>query len=160
MARRIKPLQLPGTRPEGRAATDERRTLLDSMHRVDREIGRIYRAGPFIRNSLAYEMESLGDEALIGHESAILHRYADYQRRAAQHRRSGASVTSEKFSTRARVVLAQNAQLLARIKPVGRLTRHGVASRIFTEWDRRGDGGARPALITLRRWVQRAVPES
>lgn len=157
--RKAPPLSLPGTMPSWAQATpnQQRRAqvLLLSMERARREIVRTYRRALTVPHSLAFALESLGDEAMIGHEYAVLARYRERLSVATRLRQAGAVATRAESKRRAERVMEKNADLLDRLAR-GTITQHGAAWTIYTRWDKRGEGGC-PALITLRRWIASAM---
>lgn len=128
---------------------------LGAMERARLDIVRTYRTAFTISHALAYEMESVGDEAMRGHEERVLAEYAERLRVARDHRHAGSRSTRDSFSPRTAAVLKKNEDLLARVAR-GSLSRHGAALLIDRDWERRGQG-ERPAFITLRRWINKAV---
>lgn len=125
------------------------------MERARHNIVRTYRTAFTIPHFLAYEVESVGDEAMHGREDRVLGEYAERLRIAHAHRQAGSRATRATFSPRAQAILKKNADLLARIGR-GNLSSHGAALMIERDWERRGEG-ERPAFITLRRWINKAV---
>jgi hypothetical protein len=152
--------------------TEEEKFKLDESfahdEKIRKEILRTYKHGITTPDNHAYDMASLGDESLIGHEQRILEADDTYAYRAKRYREKGAANTKDKNYERREALRGINQNLISRIRPNGRYTLHRVAQLIHDQWEsmspsqkfpgeeslsRRGDGHDRPSVITIGRWI-------
>jgi len=137
--------------------------------RIRQEILKTFKHGRTTPDSHAYDMASIGDESLIGHEQKILDEDAKFALRAKRYRQSGAAATKDKTADRKANIKKNNHRLISKIQPSSRYTLHSVAQMIHDQWEemtpaqkisgecsmaRRGDGKERPSVSTIRRWIE------
>ncbi len=156
-----------GPRPSwSRPPTSGRQSqdLYDRLRAVEEElIGRTVRKRPTIphahvlRLALANELSSREFEEL---------RTADEQlkQQGQKNRREGgkANAAARLKETTARIeeLRKKNTDLIAKIKPQGRLSVSSVAAKILDKWAERGDGGKPPPRSTLCRWLKKLTTSS
>jgi len=146
-------------RPMSEGERREIDCMLDSFGKVEKEILRQYRTSATIPKSHAYEMASLGDEALQGFESAIVSRDQQYQVDAGRARSKGGQARGEEPSFRAQKVAEINKDLIEKVKS-GEMRFGEAARRIHDRWETRGAPGFRqPSKKTLERDIRRVVSE-
>ena len=137
--------------------------------RIRQEILKKFKHGRTTPDSHAYDMASIGDESLIGHEQRILDEDAKFALRAKKYRQSGAAATKNKIADRKADIKKNNQRLISEIHPSSRYTLHCVAKMIHNQWKEmssaqkmsgessmacRGDGKERPSVSTIRRWIE------
>jgi hypothetical protein len=61
--------------------------------------------------------------------------------------KEGGKQTQEESKRLAELLFDKNKDLLDRLKPLGNLTVHGVATTIYKEWTTRGDGSEKPKSV-------------
>ena len=155
--------------------TDERTKELEESfrqsERVRQEILRGYKHGPTTPDNHAYEMASLGDESMMGHEARILENDKRFAKRQSVYRVRGAESTKEKAEDRAQLLVQKNRVLIGLISTTQTYTINKVAGLIEHQWeamspgnilkgeppdmDKRGIGGPRPSLKTIERWIKK-----
>ena len=140
--------------------------------RVRQEILRDYKHGPTTPDNHAYEMASLGDESLTGHEARILQNDKEFAERQSVYRVRGAESTKQKADDRAQQLAQKNRVLIGLINTTGVYTVNKVAGMIEAQWDamtpgnilkgeppdmgRRGIDGPKPSLKTIERWIEKS----
>jgi len=139
--------------------------------RIRQEILRDYKHGPTTPDNHAYEMASLGDESMMGHEARILQNDKEFAERQSAYRVRGAESTKEKAEDRAQLLVQKNRVLIGLISTTQTYTINKVAGLIEHQWeamspgnilkgeppdmDKRGIGGPRPSLKTIERWINK-----
>lgn len=126
--------------------------------RVRKQILKEYKYGATTPNAHAYDMASLGDESLQGHEHAILARDREYKEVADRARLKSSVQKRNTTDTQACKVCEHFRTLLSRAKPLGPLSRSDVARRMQSRWPPDGSLGAVPSERTLRDWIRRGSP--
>jgi hypothetical protein len=140
--------------------------------RVRQEILRDYKHGPTTPDNHAYEMASLGDESLKGHEARILQNDKEFAERQSVYRVRGAESTKQKANERAQQLAQKNRVLIGLINTTRVYTVNKVAGMIEAQWDamtpgnilkdeppdmgRRGIDGPKPSLKTIERWIEKS----
>ncbi len=132
------------------------------------EILKSYKHGRTTPDAHAYAMASIGDESLIGYEQVILDADDKYARRAKHYRDEGTRTTKNKSATRQEIIRSININLISKIQTSSAYSVYRVAKIIYDQWDlllpaqklleeislkRRGDGGIRPSITTIGRWI-------
>jgi len=133
------------------------------------EILKEYKHGVTTPDEHAYLMDSLGHEMFQGYEQQILANDKRYAEDAKSYRRRGAATTAESSTTRKNQIIKKNKILIDKMNNSQTYTVNSVAQQIHKQWDSipaagrhsgepsglsaRGDGGVRPAISTLRRWL-------
>ena len=155
--------------------TDERTKELEESfrqsERVRQELLRDYKHGPTTPDNHAYEMASLGDESMMGHEVRILENDKIFAERQSVYRVRGAESTKEKADDRAQLLVQKNRVLIGLISTTQTYTINKVAGLIAHQWeamspgnilkgeppgmDKRGIDGPRPSLKTIERWIKK-----
>ncbi len=150
-----------------------------SMQRTKDEILSDYHSYPTIPHGHIFELASLGDEALSGHEERILLNDAKLYQDAVDFRHSGGAERRKSTATRDVELCQKNRVLLGRVNPLGPLTLTDAARRIRLQWtcippesrapgeeklDCRGivwtgnDAAQIPSIKTILRAIKRASP--
>jgi hypothetical protein len=141
------------TSPES-AAFAERCKDVD---RVESEILDQYRISPTTPKQHAFEMASLGDESLEGHEDEILARDEAYISRANVSRQAGATERSNTARANALALGHKNKAVIARVRS-GELSINSAAHHIHRKWHETGIVGLdRPSIRTISRYLILAI---
>lgn len=119
---------------------------------IEKEIYKAYGVGPYVSKILALEMESIGDEAIKGFENEILDKFSEAQEALKDSRLMGASKTKENAKMRAYDVWGKNLDLYEKI--ANKEIKPDLAAKIILRaWEAKGDGGPRPAINTIKKWL-------
>lgn len=129
-----------------------------SYERAKQQILKAFKYGAITPDRHAYEMASVGDEALEGHETAILQRDSDYLAREAMVRTKGHQKRSTNTQNRAELACTYFAGTLARTRPLGHLSLSAAAGYMRLRWPSDGSLGEKPTAQTLCNWIKRASP--
>lgn len=155
--------------PERRRMTPtekgEMQALIESFNQWEKEILKDY-PNPIPRR-LAYEMASLGDESMEGHEQDVLRRYEKGRSNNLKNLSEGTIVKKISAAKRKEEILLKNEALINKIGTRPYTTNH-VAKKILKEWDsiplggqigqsshlkKRGDDEKRPSVRALNGWI-------
>jgi hypothetical protein len=158
---------------------NELASWLTSLDLAEKAILSDYSGYPNIPRDHIFEMASLGDEALSGHEEKVQKKGAACLQNADKFRRSGGDARKDIAAARDTELCQKNRVLLERVKPLGPLTTTSAAKKILAQWnhippesrapgeeklERRGvpekgqDGGKIPNIRTIVRAIQRGSP--
>lgn len=129
--------------------------MLKNGEEVRQQILKDFKTHKMIPDDHAYTMASLGDESLEGFENKIIAQDNYYQEKIKSSTARGGETLSLEADRRALAVWNKNKDLLARIK--NKLTLNGAASIIRDNWDKRGDGGNKPSINSIKNWYQRLI---
>ena len=80
----------------------------------------------------------------------------EYQRKVRavkDGQKEGGKQTQEKATRFAEILLGKNKDLLDRRKPLGNLSVHGIATKIFKEWSTRGIGESNKSVKQIERYI-------
>jgi hypothetical protein len=139
--------------------TKEQKEFYETMEingeEVRKQILKDFKTHKIIPDDHAYTMASLGDDSLIGYENQIIADDNYYQQKIKESTARGGETLSLEADRRALAVWNKNKDLLARIK--NKLTLNGAASIIRDNWDKRGDGGNKPSINSIKNWYQRLI---
>jgi hypothetical protein len=138
--------------PEEKKLWDE-----DAAHSEKVRKSLVANYSPLTPYSLVYELESLGDESMFGHEQDILDRYEKYKNKEMHGKINGAAETSSQADANAEKLWAKNQALVQRIEK-GSLSLHGAAKSIFNDWSNKGIEGEKPTVKTISNWYKRTRP--
>jgi hypothetical protein len=148
--------------------------ILRNLEDAESEVLSDYESYPTIPRSHIYEMASLGDESMIGHEGLILERDSKLRQDAISNRHKGGDERKQIANSRAKLLCEKNRILLEKMKPLGRLSKNRVATIIQDQWndiplgnrlpgeegmDRRGiedlgiNAGKIPSVKTIERYI-------
>jgi hypothetical protein len=144
-----------------RMTAAERADLEESLaagERVRRQILKDYKHGATTPNAHAYDMASLGDESMEGHEAEVIARDHTYKTIADEARGKGGHENRKTADRQATLVCEHFRKLLSRAVPLGQLSRLEVARRMQDRWPPDGRLGEVPSERTLRNWIERASP--
>jgi hypothetical protein len=144
-----------------RMTAAERAELEESFvadERVRRQILKAYKHGATTPDAHAYDMASLGDESMEGHEAEVIARDHTYKEIADDARGKGGHKNRKKADRRAALVCEHFRGLLSRAVPLGPLSRSEVARRMQHRWPSDGRLGKLPSEKTLRNWIERGSP--
>jgi hypothetical protein len=123
-----------------------------NLEEIRKQILATYRHGNSTPTTHAYNMASLGDESLHGHESNILKEDEEYKKRADRYREKGTNEAVRSAQLRVTKVAKHFESLLARTKPLGPLTHAEAARRMLRSWPK--EFGEAPSERTLRRQIK------
>ncbi len=150
-----------------------------SMDRTKDEILSDYHSYPTIPHDHIFEVASLGDDALSGHEERILKNEAKLHQDAVEYRNLGGEEREKSTSARDTELCQKNRILLERVRPFGPLSLTSAAKIIQSQWtcippesrvpgeeklDRRGvawtgeDATKIPGIRTIVRAIEKASP--
>ena len=113
--------------------------------------------GLLIPHSLVYELASLGDESMFGHEQDVLDRYEKYITKQTEGQLNGAQETAIQADSNAERLWNKNQALVKRIEE-GTLSLNGAAKIISNDWLNKGIEGERPTIKTISNWYKRTKP--
>ena len=155
----------------------KKKQLLESIahgETIRLEILQTYKTSATIPDDHAYQMASLGDESMIGHEREVIQRDERYQQQAIAFRAAGVRIVSGTATGRAKVLCEKNRVLLELMKPFGNLTLSDVARKIRRDWANlhphslmpgetgklkdRGLLGDPPSIRTIKNYIRQASP--
>jgi len=143
---------------------------LDDMERVNKEILKKYKINQSVPDLHAYDMASLGDEAMDGFNESVISKNKQYKVAIRVYRTRGGKKTQKNSITRGDEIFRKNYVLISKIGKIKAYNRKTVSERIYNEWDRvesllpgepealkaRGDadqGNKKAAFITIWRWI-------
>jgi hypothetical protein len=126
---------------------------LEQLESVRQEILSDYKHDPTIPNKHAYEMASLGDESMFGHENDVLARGHAYRARSQERHARGALSSSQKSMEKARWLCEDNSDLIERMESPGGPSLNSVVTIIADHWHDRGVTDKHPSKRTLTRWI-------
>lgn len=149
------PAHLQGMTVAEQAAVDE---SLAAGELLRRKILKEYKHGATTPDAHAYDMASLGDESMEGHEADVLARDRAYKRRADEAREKSSKEKRKAADKQATLVCEHFRELLRRAVPLGQLSRSEVARRMQDRWPSDGRLGEVPSEKTLRNWIERGSP--
>jgi hypothetical protein len=132
--------------------------MLDNMEEVRKEILKTYKHSATTPNQHAYDMASIGDEMLEGHEARILQRDKEYAKRARGFQQSSGKETKKVANTKAKEIYLKNKSLIDKIKPLGHHSVTSAAKTILLHWNKRGIHGEKPSERTIRNLIIRGSP--
>lgn len=138
-----------------KAELDER---FEHDERIRQEILKDFKHGRTTPNSHAYEMASLGDEALYGFEDQVFQRDAVYRDRADAYRRGGSRAVHNNSLSRAAEVCRNFKPMLDRVEPRGQLSLTHASELMRRLWNQYHNKGDPPSARTLRTWIRQASP--
>lgn len=113
--------------------------------------------GPLIPHSLIYELASLGDESMFGHEQEILDRYEKYKNKEILGKINGAVETSSQADANAERLWKKNQDLIKRIEN-HTISLSGASKIIINDWQNKGIEGDKPTFKTISNWYKRIRP--
>ncbi len=125
--------------------------MLRNLEDAESEVLSDYESYPTIPRSHIYEMASLGDESMAGHEDLILERDSKLRQDAISNRHKGGDESKQIASDRAKLLCGKNRFLLEKMKPLGRLSKNRVATIIHDQWDRMPLGNRQPGEENMDR---------
>lgn len=128
------------------------KTFLESTEKAKNTILEGY--SPFLSHSLIYELASLDDESLHGHEATILEKFNLWKQKEIRSMKRGAKETKSIAESKAKDLWGKNEKLVARIQSKS-ISLHGAASNIVDHWDRKGIKGKCPSVKTISNWYKR-----
>lgn len=108
--------------------------LIASMDRTEKEIISQYKYSHTTSAQHAYNMASIGDEAMSGREKKFLLRDQEKSGESAKNKKAGGAAVKESAATRAIQLCRINKVLLERLKPLGPLSMSDVAQKILRDW--------------------------
>jgi hypothetical protein len=152
---RLPPAHVPRMTDAERAELEKQ---LAAGEHVRKQILKDYKYGATTPDAHAYEMASLGDESMEGHEGKVLARDRTYKRIADEARGKGSQENRRTADRKAASVCEHFRDLLSQAVPLGRLSRSGVAKKMQERWPSDGRLGALPSEKTLRNWIERGSP--
>ena len=125
-------------------------TQLAASKKIEEELIADY--GPTIPHRLIFELASLGDESMFGHEDKVIGRYDKLIAAEKSGQLNGARVTAQKAHGRAKAFWDKNPDLF---EAMGRpRNANTTAQRIIDNWSSRGDGGEVPSINTIKNWYK------
>jgi len=125
--------------------------MLRSMEDSEREVLRNFESYPTIPRSHIFEMASLGDESMVGHEDLILERDNKLRQDAVRNRHKGGDESKQIANNRAKLLCEKNRILLEKMKPLGRLSKNRVATIIHDQWNDMPFGNRQPGEESMER---------
>jgi hypothetical protein len=152
---RSPPAHIPLMTPAELAEHEE---SIAAGERVRKQILKDYKHGATTPNAHAYEMASLGDESMEGHEADVIARDRTYKKNADEARGKGSHENRKTADRQASLVCEHFRGLLSRAVPLGPLSRSEVARRMQDRWPSDGRFGKLPSEKTLRNWIERGSP--
>ena len=149
-------------------------TLIESMDRAKNEIIKQYKYSHTTSVQHAYDMASLGDEAMVGREETLLDHDKKKRAESGENKQKGGDSVRLTAANRAKELCKINQILLERLKPLGPLSVSDVARKILREWDQvdsatlltgenknmrcRGLPGDPPSAKTICTYIKEASP--
>ncbi len=124
---RSPPVHIPRMTAAERADLEE---SLAAGERVRRQILKDYKHGATTPNAHAYDMASLGDESMEGHEAEVIARDHTYKTIADEARGKGGHENRKTADRQATLVCEHFRKLLSRAVPPGQPSRSEVARRM------------------------------
>jgi hypothetical protein len=130
---------------------DSQDVMLRNLEDAENEVLSEYESYPTIPQSHIYEMASLGDESMVGHEDLILERDIKLRQDAISNRHKGGDESKQIANNRAKLICEKNRILLEKMKPLGHLSKNHVATIIYDQWDRMPLGNRQPGEENMDR---------
>ncbi len=142
-----------------RLLTKKERQLLKDSFEASEKLRQNLLAGhsPLIPNELIYAVESIGDEAMEGYESATLKQYASYQAMERDAKRAGGKQLKSKANSKAEHLWKKNSALAKRAEN-GTLPLNSASENIHKNWGKKGVDGEKPSVKTISNWYKRIRP--
>ena len=140
------------------AETKDVQEMLDNMEETRKEILRTFKHSATTPDQHAYDMASIGDEMMEGHEEKILQRDEEYETRARNFQQSGGKETKSAADVRAKEIYDLNKSLIDKIRPLGQHSVTSAAKIILMGWNNRGIHGEKPSERTIRNLIIRGSP--
>ena len=139
--------------------TREERQILEQSFEASEKLRQELLAGhsPLIPNELIYAVESIGDEAMEGHEDSILRQYASYQAMERDAKRAGGKQLKSKANSKAEHLWKKNSALAKRVEN-GTLPLNSASENIHKNWGKKGIDGEKPSVKTISNWYKRIRP--
>ncbi len=134
--------------------------LLESLEVGRRQILKDFKHGQSTPDDHAYRMasldgtESTSDKSVSVYIKKLLAQDKEFKDKAKDFRHAGGIPAMEAAQKQASDLCLLNQDLLDKLIPAGRLTANGIAETIRREWEKRGTGGKRPSVRTLRRQIE------
>jgi hypothetical protein len=130
--------------------SEEIEAMLAASKKIEDELIADY--GPTIPNKLIFEVASLGDESMHGHEETVLKKYNTLVEGTKRGQKDGAAITAQKAHDRAKAFWDKNPDLF---EAMGRPRNANTsAQRIIDNWPTRGDGKKVPNINTIKNWYK------
>ena len=141
-----------------KAETKNVQEILINMEEVRKEILKTFKHSATTPDQHAYDMASIGDEMMEGHEEIILERDEEYETRARNFQQSGGKETKKAADTKAKEIYKLNKSLIDKIRPLGQHSVTSAAKIILMDWNKRGIHGEKPSERTMRNLIIRGSP--
>ena len=132
--------------------------MLVNLEKVRKEILKTFKHSATTPDQHAYDMASIGDEMMEGHEEKILQRDEEYETRARNFQQSGGKETKKAADVKAEEIYKLNKSLIDKIRPLGHHSVTSAAKIILNEWSKRGIDIEKPSERTIRNLIIRGSP--
>ena len=132
----------------------ETQSFLDRSEQWRKSILKDHKHGITTPNDHAYQIASIGDESLEGHETYVREQDEKFRVRAQTYRVAGTNAQIEDKQNIARQAIGSFSDLLSRVRPQGPLSMSDAARRMQKDWRKKGNYGDTPSVRTLIRWIK------